>query len=61
MEPEKKDHRKKITEDVRKKVIMYFNTQNDNSAKTIANFYNLNFRTVNVILDKYFKDLRKTL
>jgi len=53
--------REKIPDDVRKKVILFFNSYPDNSVKTIADFYNLNFRTVNRIIDNHLKSIRNTI
>lgn len=61
MEIPKYTAREKIPADVRKKVILFFNTYKDNSTKTIADFYNLNFRTVNRIIDGHLKKIRNQL
>jgi predicted transcriptional regulator len=49
----------KIPGPVRMKVVRYFKNNSNNSSPEIAKHYNMNVKTVNLILDKYFKKLKQ--
>ncbi len=47
-----------ITLKVKKQVVEYFQKNDENSSKTIAEHFGITTQQVNVILDNYFKTIK---